>query len=439
MKDYQTIQSDFETLSKSFDEVSSAPLTISGAIGFIDFSKAELIEATGGSCDVYAIRRHQMRLLVKRLKPEHRFKPRFRAAIQKEFELGFRLRHPALPVFHDFGEDFIVMDFVEGETLKHLIDKKDPFLKSEANLCKIISQLVNVVDYLHQNNTVHCDIKPDNLMITRSTRNLMLIDLGNAYTDWHPSTAGDPKLYGADSTTSGSPGIDFRGIGLILDLLKAEGYKIRRFHRIRKLCDKPGVSPEELRRNLLPSDHNRVLFTGLLLLTVIVGMLFWLFGNPDATDDPIPDHTKDSVTVAPSPILNAKDSEPTSTNRESATDASPAIKGDAPHPTPKYQEIINREIKTRLNEVYENIAECERLTADPDATYEQMHNAISTTCGHFSNLSMQLSAEYEERFPDIPPIEIQLAVANSTDYHRASKQLTVAIKALADKINDPTR
>lgn len=59
------------------------------------------------------------------------------------------------------------MHYVEGNTLTDMIWEDDKWLHNERNLRRMFAELVDVLDYLHQNNVVHWDIKADNVMLTR--------------------------------------------------------------------------------------------------------------------------------------------------------------------------------------------------------------------------------------------------------------------------------
>lgn len=188
----------------------------------IDFSTAKRLDRAGATCDAYESTVQRRHLFIKRLKPEYRHNPLYRAAFEKEYELGVGLNHVSLPRYEGYGDDYIVMDFIEGDTLADLLGSDDRRLRSRRFVGKMLGELVDVVEYLHRRHVVHCDIKPDNIIISpHSDRPLTLIDLDKAYTSWLATTHGNTHRYGCDDCADGL--IDFKGIGMIADKLGMKG------------------------------------------------------------------------------------------------------------------------------------------------------------------------------------------------------------------------
>lgn len=264
----------------------------------IDFDEAERLSVSGSTCEVYKTRWQRRDVFVKRLKAELRAKPIYLDALEKEFEIGVRLTHPSLPVYHEFHGDYIVMDYVDGTTLAEMISGDDSWLASEKNIVAMLRQLIDVVDYLHRHNVVHCDIKADNIMITHKCKNLMLIDFDKCYTDALPDTAGHPALYGVSGREPGSMAIDFNGIARLLARLKAEvkGFKFRRYRRFIKALHRPNVECSEL-IDLLSYDASAHIIgpkwglSGVLLLAVLAAGGYLLLNRgtaPGEAQEPLP-------------------------------------------------------------------------------------------------------------------------------------------------------
>ncbi len=86
----------------------------------------------------------------------------------KEVRSAGRLNHQNIVTIYDYGEDvlpFVVMEYVEGESLESLRKKKGKFSMNE--LYPIIKGVASGIDYAHSMGIVHRDIKPDNILLTK--------------------------------------------------------------------------------------------------------------------------------------------------------------------------------------------------------------------------------------------------------------------------------
>ena len=110
--------------------------------------------------------------------------PSLRKAFEREAHLLNRLRHPALPRVSDhFNENegqFLVMEFIEGEDLSEMLEKRGAAFPLEQVLVWA-DQLLDALDYLHTQETpvIHRDIKPQNLKLA-SRNQIILLDFGLA-------------------------------------------------------------------------------------------------------------------------------------------------------------------------------------------------------------------------------------------------------------------
>lgn len=225
----------------------------------VDFALAKPLDRSGSTCDAYECTIQRRRVFVKRLKAEYRDNPLYRAAFDKEYDLGVSLSHPSLPRYIGFGGDYIVMDFIEGDTLADLIKRDDPRLKNRKFIRRLLIELVDVVEYLHRRNIVHCDIKADNVIVSPyDDRPVSLIDLDKAYTSWLDTTHGNAEKYGCAGCADGA--IDFRGIGKIAARL-GQG-------KVARACKKDNVSAPGLRQLL--RIRKRINGVWLLLIGIAV-------------------------------------------------------------------------------------------------------------------------------------------------------------------------
>ena len=125
---------------------------------------------SGGMAMVY--RAHDLMLerkvAVKILRQDFSRDPEFRRRFQKEAQAAAKLSHPNIVTIHDFGyyEDrlFIVMEYVPGADLKTILKQRGRIDLQEA--LELILQACAGIGNAHRAGLVHCDIKPQNLLVT---------------------------------------------------------------------------------------------------------------------------------------------------------------------------------------------------------------------------------------------------------------------------------
>lgn len=123
----------------------------------------------GGMANVYLahdiiLDRH---VAVKVLRPEFSNDDEFIKRFRREAHSTTSLNHPNIVSIYDVGEEndiyFIVMEYVEGKTLKQYIQQNKVILIEE--VIDIMKQLTSAIEHAHQNQIVHRDIKPHNILI----------------------------------------------------------------------------------------------------------------------------------------------------------------------------------------------------------------------------------------------------------------------------------
>ena len=125
---------------------------------------------TGGMADVYKAKDHKLNrfVAVKVLKPEFREDTTFIRKFRSEAQAAAVLTHPNIVNVFDVGDDngvyYIVMELIEGITLKEYISKKGKLSVKEAT--SIAIQVSMGLEAAHSHGIVHRDVKPQNIIIS---------------------------------------------------------------------------------------------------------------------------------------------------------------------------------------------------------------------------------------------------------------------------------
>ncbi len=118
---------------------------------------------------------------VKVLPPQLGVDREFVERFQREARAAAGLRHPNIVVIHDVGHDegvyYIVMEYLEGRTLKKVIDRESPM--SPGRVQGIVEQVGKALDYAHRRGFIHRDVKPSNIFVGEGDR-ITLTDFGIA-------------------------------------------------------------------------------------------------------------------------------------------------------------------------------------------------------------------------------------------------------------------
>ena len=148
-----------------------------------------LIEAElgrGGMAAVYRARDVRLNRVVaiKVLPPELAFNPSVRSRFLREAQMAAQLTHPNIvPIFAVDERDglvYFVMAFVDGESVAQQLARDGGRRMPVDRAREVLAQVADALDYAHRQGVVHRDIKPDNILIERSTSRPMVTDFGIA-------------------------------------------------------------------------------------------------------------------------------------------------------------------------------------------------------------------------------------------------------------------
>jgi len=136
----------------------------------------------GGMAEVHAGRDQRLgrRVAIKLLRSDMARDPVFQARFRREAQSAAGLNHPAVVAVYDTGEDvrtdaggaqvrapYIVMEYVEGQTVRELLDQAGGGLGTQRAV-EITAGILTALRAAHEAGIVHRDVKPANVMVTRS-------------------------------------------------------------------------------------------------------------------------------------------------------------------------------------------------------------------------------------------------------------------------------
>jgi len=189
------------------------------------------LEARLGSGGMAMVYRAQDLMLersiaIKVLRKDYSKNPKFRTQFRQEAKAAANLSHPNIVTVHDFGffsnQLYIVMEYVPGIDLKSLLKQRGRLDTSET--IELITQACSGIGYAHRAGLVHCDVKPQNMLVSPDKR-LKVVDFGiaRALSTISPQEQADvvwgsPQYFSPEQASGAapSPASDVYSLGVIL-------------------------------------------------------------------------------------------------------------------------------------------------------------------------------------------------------------------------------
>lgn len=143
----------------------------------------EIIEAlaSGGMGTVYKARHTRLEKVValKVLAQKMQLVDEYVERFHREALLAAKLEHPNIVRIYDYGQQdntfYFVMQFVEGESLTELVDRKGKLSHKDA--VRMVTEIAKGLERAHDHGLIHRDIKPDNVLISKR-KEVLITDFG---------------------------------------------------------------------------------------------------------------------------------------------------------------------------------------------------------------------------------------------------------------------
>lgn len=257
-----------------------------------------LLESQTGIFTLYRSNRMGKWVVLKALNTEYRNDPFYEAILQKEFQVGYELRHSGIVETIDFVKlpqlgNVIVLEYIDGVTLRDYVN--DGGVISRADVEHLVNSICEAVEYIHSHKIIHRDLKPENIMIERATHAIKIIDLGCADASDYNILKGPAgtRHYAPPEHLEQGAVVDVRtdiyAVGKIIDfIIRKTGRSWRKISNIVQKCC--ATNPDDRYRSMqelcdaLGRKNSRLLFSVLVasLVVAMVVITMIVFRSPQA-------------------------------------------------------------------------------------------------------------------------------------------------------------
>ena len=370
-------------------------------------SLKESLPVSGFMCEAYRVKIYGKLHFLKKLKPEHEDNILFREALRKEFEIGFRLEHPNIVRYVSFHDDEILMEYVDGEDLLAFLKNHPTYFEDAEHFDKFVGQLLSALQYLHDNQVLHLDLKPENIMLTRIGCDVKVVDLGCCYSDTFVDSTGYTTQYAAPEQLAGRK-VDVRtdiyAVGKILELLP---HHPTIYNKVIKRClDK---NPQnryqtiaELQKALSVRNYNKKKIVAAVSIVFAVSIVLLLaLATPF---QPLPNEAKEAprnqklVDSKKRPAPSSQDSMEKVT-AEAVVVKNPPLSGSVSEEKEKVKSHNwQKEMDAMLDKAYKKSISsfCDSIFPSPTVGL-----AWKTKSSEFHNQVMKITSDFHAKYPEV--------------------------------------
>lgn len=271
--------------------------------GFTDnkteFEKIVALPAKGSTSLTYRVRIAGREYFMKQLHPDHKNDWRYRAAFQKEFEIGSKLHSIHLVKYYGYYENengpYLLMQNLNGCTIDEKLAQEPAYFCKAKHLEKLFIQLLRGVRLLHRQHVAHLDLKPENILLTQINNDAVILDFGFCLADDYSYTAGFNQEFGAPEQKQRKKqqidvSTDIYAIGKLMLYIHAQ-CPCKLSHRMKKVLnkcvqedrDKRFENVDEVLRTLLFKKRAQIVGFSILvgiiiatLITIVVLQQFYI-------------------------------------------------------------------------------------------------------------------------------------------------------------------
>lgn len=370
-------------------------------------SLKESLPVSGFMCEAYRVKIYGKLHFLKKLKPEHEDNILFREALRKEFEIGFRLEHPNIVRYVSFHDDEILMEYVDGEELLAFLKNHPTYFEDAEHFDKFVGQLLSALQYLHGNQVLHLDLKPENIMLTRIGCDVKVVDLGCCYSDTFVDSTGYTTQYAAPEQLAGRK-VDVRtdiyAVGKILELLP---HHPTIYNKVIKRClDK---NPQnryqtiaELQKALSVRNYNKKKIVAAVSIVFAVSVVLLLALTTPF--QPLPNEAKEAPRhqklvdskKRPAPSLQKSKEQVTA---EAVVVKNPPLSGSVSEEKEKVKSHNwQKEMDAMLDKAYKKSISsfCDSIFPSPTVGL-----AWKTKSSEFHNQVMKITSDFHAKYPEV--------------------------------------